>query len=197
LKEKPRRHFPYLKKFLESHLQGNMPRLDVNPYDGRIPTGEKLSRVVQNLLVGKYPSDHIIALTDVYTGSQPPEFLDATDAKNKMRQWVGEGPRFHPHVAHHDFEEWLLPYWTSIQRLAGHNKKAPTGKPEAVNHGNPPAYRIKEIFEIGTCRDSYIKPRDAGRILSNNDLSVAVSECPELKSFVNTIISVCGGEIIP
>ncbi len=174
-----------------------MPRLDVNPYDGRIPTGEKLSRVVQNLLVGKYPSDHIIALTDVYTGSQPPEFLDATDAKNKMRQWVGEGPRFHPHVAHHDFEAWLLPYWTSIQRLAGHNKKAPTGKPEAVNHGNPPAYRIKEIFEIGTCRDSYIKPRDAGRILSNNDLSVAVSECPELKSFVNTIISVCGGEIIP
>jgi hypothetical protein len=188
---------PYLRKYLENRLQGKMPKLDVNPYDGRIPTGEKLNRVVQNLLGGKYPSDHIIALTDVYTGSQPPEFLDATDAKNKMRQWVGGEPRFHPHVAHHDFEAWLLPYWVSIQRLAGHNKKAPTGKPETINHGNPPAYRIKEIFEIGTCRDSYIKPRDAGQILSNNDLSVAVGECPELKSFVNTIISVCGGVVIP
>jgi len=188
---------PYLRKYLEPQLQGKMPRLDVNPYDGRIPKEDKLYRVVQNLLSGKNPSDHIIALTDVYTGSQPPEFLDAADAKNKMRQWVGDEPRFHPHVALHDFEAWLLPYWASIQKLAGHNKKAPVGKPETVNHGNSPAYRIKDIFEIGTCRDSYIKPRDAGRILSNNNLSVAVAECPELKSFVNTIISVSGGVVIP
>jgi hypothetical protein len=120
-------------------------------------------------------------LTDVYTGSQPPEFLDAADAKNKMRQWVGHEPRFHPHVALHDFEVWLLPYWASIQKLAGHNQKAPAGKPETVNHRNSPAHRIKTIFEIGTCRDSYVKPRDAGRILSNNDLSAAVAACPELK----------------
>ncbi len=149
------------------------------------------------LLSGKYPSDHIIALTDIYTGSQPPDFQDAEDAKNKMRQWVGAEPRFHPHVALHDFEAWLLPYWASIQKLAGHNKKAPSGKPEMVNHNNPPAYRIKEIFEIGTCRDSYIKPRDAGRILSKHDLAVAVAACPELKSLLNTIISVSGGTPIP
>ena len=188
---------PHLRKFLEIKLPGKMPKLDVNPYDGRIPTEEKLNRVVQNLLSGKYASDHIIALTDVYTGSQPPEFLDAEDAKAKMRQWVGSDVRFHPHVALHDFEAWLLPYWATIQKLAGHNKRAPSGKPETVNHENSPAYRIKEIFEIGTCRDSYVKPRDAGRILSNNDLSMAVSECPELKLFVNTIISLCGGVIIP
>ena len=188
---------PYLRKFLEIRLQNNKPRLDVNPYNGRIPTGEKLQRVVQMLLSGHHPSDHIIALTDVYTGSQPPDFQDAVDAKYKMRQWVGDEPRFHPHVAYHDFEAWLLPYWASIQNLAGHNKKAPNGKPETVNHNNPPAYRIKEIFEIGRCRDSYVKPRDAGRILSKNDLAVAINACPELKSFVNTIIKVCGGVIIP
>jgi hypothetical protein len=188
---------PHLRKFLETRLPDKMPRLDVNPYDGRIPTGEKLNRIVQNLLSGRYPSDHIIALTDVYTGSQPPEFIDAATAKSKMRQWVGSEQRFHPHVALHDFEAWLLPYWASIQKLAGHNKKAPTGKPETVNHGNSPAYRIKEIFEIGTCRDSYVKTRDAGRILSNNDLSLAVAECPELKSFVNTIIYASGGVVIP
>jgi hypothetical protein len=187
---------PYLRKFLESRLPNKMPRLDVNPYDGRIPTGDKLKRDVQRLLSGQFPSDYVIALTDVYTGSQPPEFVNANDAKEKMRLWVGQEPRFHPHVALHDFEAWLLPYWTSIQKLAGHNKTAPTGKPETVNHTNPPAYRIKEIFEIGRSRDSYVKPRDAGRILSKNDLGVAVAECPELKAFVNTIISVCGGKIL-
>ena len=191
-----RAFLPYLRKFLATQLPNKMPRLDVNPYDGRIPTGDKLKRDVERLLSGRFPSDHVIALTDVYTGSQPPEFENATDAKEKMRLWVGEEPRFHPHVALHDFEAWLLPYWDSIQKLAGHNKTAPTGKPETVNHNNPPAYRIKEIFEIGRSRDSYVKPRDAGRILSKNDLGVAVAKCPELKAFVNTIISVCGGSML-
>lgn len=188
---------PHLRRFLKSRLADKMPRVDVNPYNGRIPTGEKLKRVVQTLLRGKDPSDQVIALTDVYTGSKPPEFQNAMDAKNKMRIWVGTEPRFHPHVALHDFEAWLLPYWPYIQKLAGHNKRAPGGDPETVNHENPPAYHIKEIFELGSCRDSYVKPRDAGRILSKNDLIVAVDACPELKSFVNTIMSVCGGVSIP
>lgn len=35
---------PHLRKFLENRLTGRMPRLDVNPFDGRIPTAEKLKR---------------------------------------------------------------------------------------------------------------------------------------------------------
>jgi len=81
-------------------------------------------------------------------------------------------------------------------RLAGHNRNAPSGNPESVNHNKPPAHRIMEIFEIGRCRDSYIKPRDAGRILRDNDLSEAVSQCAELKALVNTILSVSGGTCI-
>ncbi|MFA6472953.1 MAG: DUF4276 family protein [Candidatus Latescibacterota bacterium] len=187
---------PHLRKFIESRLQGKMPKIDPIPYNGRIPTGEKLMRVVQNSLSGRNPADHVIALTDVYTGSQPPDFRDAADAKNKMRQWVGNEPRFHPHAAQYDFEAWLLPYWDDIQRLAGHNKTAPTGAPETINHNNPPSYRIKNIFEIGECRDSYVKPRDAGRILKDKDLSVAIDKCQELKDFINTIIHVCGGTVI-
>lgn len=188
---------PHLRKFLEPHLQGRMPKIDGNPYNGRIPTETKLKRIVQISLSGRNPADHVIALTDVYTGSQPPDFANASDAKNKMRQWVGDEPRFHPHVAQHDFEAWLLPYWPYIQQLADHNKTAPAGNPETVNHNNPPAHRIKEIFEAGRCRDSYIKPRDANRILSNNDLSVAIAQCAELKAFVNTILLICGGVVIP
>jgi hypothetical protein len=132
----------------------------------------------------------------ILTGTHPPEFIDATDAKNKMRSWVGTEPRFHPHAAQYDFEAWLLPYWQSVQRLAGHNQTAPPGNPETVNHNNPPAHRIKQVFEMGKCRDSYVKPRDAGRILRENDLSVSIGQCSELKELVNAIIGLCGGKTI-
>lgn len=171
-----------------------MPNLDMVPYDGRIPKEEKLRRTVENLLDGHNPAQAVIALTDVYTGTE--DFLDAADAKAKMRNWVGNNNRFHPHAAQYDFEAWLLPYWTEIQRIAGHNKKAPSGPPESVNHNRPPSYHIKEIFRIGTCRNDYSKPRDASRILRNKDLTVAAVLCPELKAFLNTILTLCGGQPI-
>jgi len=188
---------PHLRRFLQTRLEGNMPKLDPFPCDGRIPVKDKLKRVVQNLLSGRNAADHVIALTDVYTGSRPPDFTDALEAKNKMRRWVGAEPRFHPHAAQYDFEAWLLPYWPTIQKLAGHNQAAPGMNPEKINHENPPAHRIKAIFEAGQCRDSYVKPRDAGRILRDNDLSVSIAQCTELKAFLNTIISICSGTIIP
>ncbi len=188
---------PYLRTFLQNHLMGRMPKLDPSPYDGRIPTGAKLERIVLNLLTGRNAADHVIALTDVYTGSQPPQFNDAQDAKDKMRAWVHNNPKFHAHAAQCDFEAWLLPYWPTIQRLAGHNRTAPSGNPESVDHNMPPAHRIKAVFEAGQCRGSYVKPRDAGRILRENDLSVAVDRCTELKALVNTILSICGGASIP
>lgn len=192
-----RAFLPFLRSFLRSRLNDATPNIDPVPRDGRIPTRDKLRRVVSTLLSGPRAADHVIALTDVYTGSRPPEFRDATEAKAKMREWVGPNPRFHPHAAQHDFEAWLLPYWPTIQKLAGHNKACPAGNPETVNHHHPPAHRISEIFEAGRCRDSYVKPRDAQRILRENDLSVAISRCSELKALVNTIIWLCGGQAIP
>ena len=184
-----------LRGFLQPRLPGRMPKFDVVPFDGRIPKGERLKRIVENLLGGREPADAVIALTDVYTGTR--DFIDAAAAKDQMRRWVGENPKFHPHAAQHDFEAGLLPYWPTIQRLAGHNKKAPPGDPEKVDHNHPPSARIKEIFEIGRCRDSYSKPRDAGKILKDNNLLVAANACPELKALLNTILSLCGGEMIP
>jgi hypothetical protein len=138
---------PVLRSFLELRLAGRMPVLSPNIYNGRIPTGNSLKRRVNELLYGGNPWDHVIALTDVYTGSvYPYDFSDATDAKSKMQMWVGSEPRFHPHVAQYEIEAWLLPYWPRIQQLADHNQAAPGGEPERVNHGNPPSRRIQEIF---------------------------------------------------
>jgi hypothetical protein len=184
-----------IRDFLNARLAGRMPRLVPSKYDGRIPKGEKLRRRVEALLRGPEPdADHVIALTDVYTGSQ--DFTDAADAKRQMREWVGPDRRFHPHAAQYDFEAWLLPYWSDIQQIAKHNRTAPAGRPELVNHDHPPSYHIKEIFRTGQGPRDYIKTRDAKRILQGKDLKVAAAACPELKAFLNTILELCGGEAL-
>ncbi|MGA2935532.1 MAG: DUF4276 family protein [Syntrophobacteraceae bacterium] len=187
---------PHLRLFLETRLHGRMPNIDPFPYHGRVPKGEKLKRVVENLLSdGDRASDAVVALTDVYTGTR--EFNDAADAKAKMRAWVGPETRFHPHAAQHDFEAWLLVYWADIVKLARHNRKPPGKNPEDVNHDKPPAHRIQALFEVGSCRGSYVKPRDANKILQGKDLLLSANACPELKGLLNTILRLCDGEIIP
>jgi hypothetical protein len=186
---------PYLMTFLRKRLAEKMPRLDLFPYHGRIPKEQKLRRVVESLLSkGKPRSEAVIALTDVYTGTD--DFKDAADAKRKMRAWVGVEKRFHPHAAQHDFEAWLLPYWADIQKLAGHNRKVPPGPPEAVDHMKPPSYHLREIFRQGTCKRNYSKPRDANRILRGQDLTVSAEKCPELKAFLNPILMLCNGQLL-
>jgi hypothetical protein len=186
---------PYLREFLTPRLPGKMPRLVPSIYDGRIPKHEKLKRRVEALLRGPNPdADHVIALTDVYTGLS--DFQNAEDAKQKMRSWVGPNIRFHAHVAQHDFEAWLLPYWSAIQELARHNRTAPPGTPESVDHNHPPSYHIKEIFRTGQGPRHYTKTRDAKRILKGKDLSIAAAACPELRAFLNTILTLCDGDPI-
>jgi len=187
--ETERVFMPKLREFLKAHISV-MPEIDALPCDGRIPTSNKLKRQVTNLLSGRNPADAVIALTDVYTGTQ--EFQNAQEAKNKMRGWVGNEPRFYPHVALHDFEAWLLPYWSTIQKLAGSNRASLSTHPENVNHGKPPAYWLKEIFRTGSKGKHYVKPRDAGRILRDNNLLIAAQSCPELESLLTTILLLCG-----
>jgi len=181
-----------LHEFLQSRLQ-KMPKLRFIPQGGGIPTEDDLKRLVEYLL-NNSGYDAVIALTDVYTGKQ--HFKDANDAKQKMRTWVGKNPNFYPHTASHDFEAWLLPYWTTIQKLAKHNLSAPSGWPETVNHQRPPSYWIRDIFSSGTRGKDYNKVIDGVAILRNNDLMVAIKACPELKAFVNRIISLCDEEKI-
>ncbi len=181
--------------FLKSHLGQNLPKLKFIPQQGRIPKGKKLKRIVENLLEND-GYDAVIALTDVYTGTN--DFQDAADAKAKMTNWVGNYPKFYPHTALHDFEAWLLPYWDTIQKRAKSDRSAPSGSPETVNHQKPPSSWIKEIFRVGKCKRDYNKVIDGKAILSNNDLMVAIQACPELKAFVNRIISLCDNtKVIP
>lgn len=175
-----------LRRYLSDKLPGQMPRLKFISEDGRIPTGNKLKRDVQHLFEQRY--DAVIALTDVYTGSKPPEFRNAADAKRKMHRWVGAEPRFHAHAAQYEFEAWLLPYWTEIQRLAGNHRNPPASNPETVNHDKPPARHLAELFRAGSNKRAYLKTRDAAAILRGQDLEVSARACPELRAFLDTIL---------
>jgi hypothetical protein len=184
-------------EYLRTRLANKMPKLNfyTEGRGGCIPDGDKLKRIVYRFLNDKKdPSDVVIALTDVYTGSQPPKFKTAEDAKKKLQDSVGEEPRFYPHVALHDFEAWLLPYWSKIQKLTGSNRKAPSPHPEKVNHDKSPAYWLKEVYETGKKSKSYSKVIDAGRILEGEDFNIAIQACPELKAFIERIVGLCEPE---
>lgn len=172
-------------QFLTRELAGRMPRLDFVPEAGRISKGAKLKQKVKLLL--KH-NDAVIALTDVYTGSVPRDFLDAADAKAKMRKWVGAELAFYPHAAQYEFEAWLFPYWSRIQSLSGSGRAVPSESPENVNHNKPPSQHLTEIFRTGSRKRNYSKRRDAAAILRDQDLVVAAAKCPELQAFLDTII---------
>ena len=181
-----------LRSYLSERLADRMPSMKFISEDGRIPTGDKIKRDVERLLEKNY--DEVVALTDVYTGSNPPEFSDAADAKAKMRQWVGPDPRFHPHAAQYEFEAWLFPFWSRIQSLSGSNRRCPSQTPETVNHDKPSAAHLNEVFRTGKNKRAYSKTRDGMAILRGQDIAVSAAACPELEAFLNTILSLSGGE---
>jgi len=175
-----------LQDYLRERLSGSMPKLKFISENSRIPTGAKLKRDVSHLLEQDY--DAVIALTDVYTGTTPPEFKNAAEAKRKMHRWIGKEPRFHPHTAQFEFEAWLLPYWPTIQRLAGNSRGPPSPNPETVNHDKPPAKHLAELFRTGTNKRAYSKTRDGAAILRGQDLEISANACPELRAFLDTIL---------
>ena len=90
----------HLTAFLRTRLEGSMPRLDLFPCNGRIPKKDDLRRNSRSFLDvwlrrghGTFPRVH-----------GTPDFRDAIDAKQKMRQWVGPNPQFYPHAAQYEFE---------------------------------------------------------------------------------------------
>jgi len=174
-----------LRQFLAERVGPTQPKLTFIAKDGRIPKGSLLKRDVERLL---RDYDHVIALTDVYTGTNPRDFENAEDAKAKMRQWVGKNPRFHPHAAQYEFEAWLLPYWTRVRRLSGTNRQVPSRTPETVNHNKPPSPFLQDAFHTGK-RRSYRKTLDGTAILQGQDLAVAAAACPELKALLNAILA--------
>ena len=158
----------------------------------------KLRRVVENLLIGPKAADHVVALTDVYTGNTSSGLPERSrcDSEDAFLGWSGTAVSpSRCSVRLRSLAPSLLANHSATRTTQSRSARRQSRDGETIHV--PPAYRIQEVFEAGGCRDSYIKPRDAGRILRENDLAVAIGQCSELKKFVNTFLTLAGGEALP
>lgn len=180
-----------LRGFVENHI-GNRPRVGVE-----LPTlkgsllREKLATLVENY-ASKADVAGVIALTDVY-----PTFGDAKDAKQKLREKAGDGggKKLRVHVAKHDLEAWLMPFWDDIAKSLGVPAKVPGAKPEQINHQKPPSVHLKELF--ARAKNKYVKDVDGPKWLTADRLEQAAKSCPELKLFLDSLLEFAGVESTP
>ena len=182
-----------LKRFLDERA-GNDPkvRLKVLALDQGLT--ERRVRGIAERHLQEEGTLGVVTLSDVY-----PKYRDATQAKETIRSWMPAGGRCHAHVAKHDFEAWLLADWNALLRQAHVARKQPWGmNPEDVDLDNPPAHRISDLFEHeANPRRRYKKPVDGKKLFDALDLERAATMCPELKGFLNCLLSLAGYPPLP
>ncbi len=123
---------------------------------------------------------------------------DASAAKQfllEAARSAGVTHGFYAHAAQYDVEAWLLPYWDDICRRVGAQQNSPGNHPEQVNGVKPPSYRLREYYQRG--RREYTKTLEMPAILEGKDLMIAATACPELKSLLNTLLSLSNLPLLP
>ena len=153
---------------------------------------DKLRRQVE-LLLDEPGVAAVVALIDVF-----PNFASAREAKTWLRESVDDSRRFYAHAAQFDVEAWLLPYWDDICRRLKLEKRRPGAHPEHVNGHKPPAYHLDELYRQAKPKArKYNKPIEMREILRGKDLIIAADACPEFKSFLNTLLTLNGLDLLP
>ena len=126
----------------------------------------------------------VVGLIDVF-----PDFQNATQAKAYLVKSADHPKFFHAHAAQFDVEAWLLPYWADICRRVRVTQKTPGSNPETVDQMNPPAYRLRKLYQRAKPRPrKYVKTTEMFAILKGKDLTLSANQCPEFKAFLNTLL---------
>jgi hypothetical protein len=176
-----------LKSFLDEQATAEgKPKIALRPKDiMTLNPGKLRHRVRLELRDPKVTA--VVGLVDVY-----PKFASASDARQFLRDAVGDEPRFYAHAAQYDVEAWLLPYWDFICNRLGVQRARPSPDPEQVNLERPPSRRLDELYWIARPPRKYVKPIEMAAILRNQDLTVAAAQCSELKGLLNTLLALAG-----
>lgn len=90
-------------------------------------------------------------------------------------------------------EQWLAEY--SLDRLWQMGQLG--GRPEDINHGNPPAHRLRDLFQEGKPPRKYKKPIDGKKLFEKLDLAQVAAVCPEFKALLNTMLALCEYPLLP
>ncbi len=180
-----------LKAFLDTRAEREgHPKVALRTRDIMSPSEAKLRGRIR-LELRDPQVEAVVGLIDVY-----PEFTSATKAKEFLRRAADGEPHFYPHVAQYEVEAWLLPYWDTICQRVGVQQKLPGQHPEQVNLNKPPSKRLATLYRLAKPRPrKYVKTIEMAAILHDKDLTIAASQCPELKSLLNTLLTL--GNLTP
>lgn len=144
---------------------------------------KKLDRVAGNLLA-QDDVVGVVALSDVH-----PYYKSAKETKNALRRYAGsadKNPNFRAHAAQFEVEAWILPFWNEIAKQLNVSAASPGANPEQVNGRKPPSHHLKELFR--RAKREFDKVLDGPRWLKSERLATAAGHCPELKSFLNSLL---------
>lgn len=182
---------PALRGLLHRRTSSTRVGIDTKTLGGSVARS-KLPRILA-LEARRQDVIAVVGLTDVY-----PDFRSADEAKNSLRQLAAASPgvvKFRAHVAKFEVEAWLMPFWAEIAAGLKVQAKPPRGRPEEINDQDPPSKHLEALYRrAGT---AYQKPRDAAKWLTPDRLEIAAKQCPELKSFLNSLLELAGAELLP
>jgi hypothetical protein len=170
---------------IESGVDSLRNRIAFRKRDKAVPSGEKLYRIVENILA-EGDVKAVVVLKDMY-----PEYrnISPSEARNNIMKDLTGLPNVFAAVARHDFEACLLPFWSEIQRRTGRNTAPLSSQPEDINDNAPPAHRLSELYQAAHPHPKkYKKPSEAKAILHGKDLRISAAKCPEFKHFLNIIL---------
>jgi len=148
---------------------------------------KKLGRLVQ-LTLANADVVGVVALTDVY-----PAFKDANEAKEALQRAAaptGRDPKFRAHAAQFELKAWILPFWKEIAKTLGVDAAAPGARPEEVNSERPPSRRLMDLY--ARAKQRYEKVVDGPKWLTAARLETAAGHCPQLKSFLSSLLELAG-----
>jgi len=152
---------------------------------------KKLDRVARNLL-DQNEVIGVVVLSDVY-----PNYGSAKETKGALRRFAGDAaknPSFRTHAAQFEVEAWILPFWNEIARQLTVSAVPPGANPEQVDGQKPPSHHFKELFR--RAKREFDKVLDGPRWLSGERLPTAAQSCPELKSFLNSLLEFASAALL-
>lgn len=181
-----------LREFVQSRAEGvGRVGIETRSLDGPV-LRKKLARLVE-LNLAKSDVLGVVALTDVY-----PDFDNAKEAKDALRRFAGSGQadaKFRPHAAQFDVEAWIMPFWPQIGMHLGVKAASPGARPEEINTQRPPSHHLRELY--AKAKQRYEKVIDGAKWLTAEKLGTAAGHCPELKSFLNSLLELAGADKLP
>lgn len=180
---------PFLRKF------GWQDRLTPRNFENSGQFLRKIGEAVKNALRVD-SADHVFGLIDLHgthiafprSHHTPSDKADYLKADLKTRVHADYRDRFHPHVAVHELEAWLLADERVLSDRLGLSV-TPWANPEGVNFDKPPARHLDELFQRHL-KKAYGKVKDGSKLFSKIDPEIVLRKCPHFKLLVDDLISV-------